>query len=242
MAEVDDDDDDETGTVMLDFVQDVMLIRVFGKSVIPVSLRIKAELLPVSDDDEIPMDVIVAKLKFWFDAVVARCICVARSDTVGRTLFTDEAGQIKVNNNLMLTPFEPTDEHLAMIFQAKITALANYELMVGYVRINTIAEAGLVTTYLGNWMDDLPDMEAWFNVKPYFFDVPWWARNDISTIDMIPDGTVDFTLRPKWAITLDFIDAAMTPHHAEGALLDMPDTIIRKNFRPTIVEDDQRED
>lgn len=238
----DEDNDDETANVMLDFVQDVVMIRVFGKNIMPVSIRIKAELLPIADDDEIPMDVIVAKLKFWFDAVVSRCICVAQSNTEGRALFTDDAGHIKVANNLMMTPYEPTDEHLAMIFQAKITALSNYQLMVGYVRINATAESGLVTTYLGNWMDDLPSMDKWFNNTPYFFDVPWWARNDISLIDMIPDGTADFTLRPRWAITLDFIDNAMAPHHAEGDMLGMPDTIIHKSFRPTIVEDEQRED
>lgn len=230
-------DDAEGASVVLDYIQDVMMVRVLGTAIIPLRLHIKAEVMPHDDATQNDLEVACAKLKFWFETVVNRCICICRHNADGLALLTGPNGQMKAANVMMITPFEPTDEHLATLFQAKISALSDDTLMVGFVRVSSPDKAGLVATYVGSWMDDLPAMKDWFATKPYYFDSPWWTRGDVSMIDMLPVETPDFAIRPQWAYTLDFIEQAMRP-----TVTTPPPTpresVIYGKFRPKVIDGD----
>lgn len=226
-------DEIEGPTVVLDYVQDVMIVRLLGTAVIPVHLHIKAEIMPLDETTQADMAIACAKLKFWFETIVNRCICIGRQNAEGLALFTEPNGRMRAANMMMITPFEPTDEHLATLFQAKIGALSDDTLMVGYVRVSQ-DKVGLVATYIGTWMDDLPPMKDWFTTKPYYFDTPWWTRSDISMIDMIPLDHPDITVRPKWAYTLDFIEQAMRPGEVEPP--QNKESVIYGKFRPKVID------
>jgi hypothetical protein len=227
-------DDNDGPTVVLDYVQDVTVIRVLGIALIPVRLSIKAEVMPLDETTQTDIEIACAKLKFWFETVVNRCICISRHNADGLALFTAPDGRMKAANMMMVTPFDPTDEHLATLFQAKIGALSDDTLLVGYVRVASQDKAGLVATYIGTWIEDLPPMKDWFATKPYYFETPWWTRADISMIDMLPIDSPNFDIRPKWAYTLDFIDEAMRPSAAEP--LPTQESVIYGKFRPTVID------
>jgi hypothetical protein len=233
-----DSGDDDGVNVLIDFTQKVNLVRMVGNSVVPARLTIKAEVLPSNEAQEIDFDIAFAKIKFWFETIVSRTIVFCRGNTLALDMFTDSDGKARVINHLMISPSEPTDEHLGAIFQAKMAALSNGMMNFGVVRVNSEAQSGLVWSYVGQWQNDLPDMENWFNKKPYFFDKPWWDRNDISTIDMIPKDAKDFATSPPWAFGLDFIEQAIRPseQHSDDEPEPLENVVIRGAFRPKVID------
>lgn len=235
----DDDDDsvDDGVNVLIDFSQTVNLVRMTGNVITPVRLTIKAQVLPAQDALEIDFDISFAKIKFWFENIVSRTIIFCRDNNLALSMFTDADGKSRVINYLMISPNEPTDEHLGALFQSKMTALSGGTMDFGVVRVNSEASSGLVWSYVGDWREDLPDMEHWFSKKPYYFDIPWWARNDTSTIDMIAEGVTDFSQTPSWAFNLDFIETAIRPRDDETAVAETPENIvIRGAFRPHVID------
>jgi hypothetical protein len=131
----------------------------------------------------------------------------------------------------MVTPFEPTDEHLAVLFQSKMTAFSKGTMEFGCVRIEA-ADGGLVFTYVGDWRDDLPAMEDWFPTKPYYFETPWWQRDDASTLDVIATDA-DLSQSPSWAYSLEFIEKAIRPNKTTPTQPE--EVVIRGAFRPKII-------
>jgi len=229
-------DHEETVNVTIDFSHRISMIRYLGNSMAPVRLKMRAEVFPSETAAEIDFDITFGKIKFWFETVVARSIVFCRTNSTAMEMLLTDMGKPKVVNHLMVTPFEPTDEHLAVLFQSKMGAFAKGLIEFGCVRVEA-EEGGLVFTYVGDWRDDLPSMEKWFNVKPYYFDTPWWQRDDASTLDVIAENA-DLSSVPSWAYRLDFIDAAIRPKIEKA-----PDNVvIRGVFRPKIItggEDDE---
>lgn len=232
--------DDDGINVLIDYTQTVSLVRMVGNALTPARLVIKAEVLPSMNAGEIDFDVSFAKIKFWFETVVSRTIVFCRANTLALNMFTDKDGKSQIVNHLMISPHEPTDEHLGALFQAKMTALSNNTMNFGAVRVNSDSSSGLVWSYVGDWEEDLPTMSDWFDTKPYYFDKPWWCRADISTLDMIPAGASDFSTPPPWAFGLEFIEQAIRPTAADKD--DGPESpenvVIRGAFRPRVIDGD----
>lgn len=222
-------DSDDDVNVIIDFSHKINLVRFIGDTVVPARLKMRAEVFASESAQEIDFDITFAKIKFWFETVVARSVAFSRSNITAMGMLVNELGKPRLVNHLMVTPFEPTDEHLAVLFQAKMAALSKHTIEFGGVHVEA-EDAGLVFTYIGDWREDLPTMENWFNIKPYFFDCPWWQRDDASTLDVIAaDADPDQT--PKWAYPLDFIENAIRPKTSEKS-----DTVvIRGAFRPKII-------
>ena len=223
-------DSDDGANVIIDFSHKITLIRYLGNSMAPVALKMRAEVFPNDTALEIDFDVTFSKIKFWFETVVSRSIVFCRSNLTAMEMLLNATGRPRTFNQLMMTPFEPTDEHLAVLFQSKMTAFSKGTMEFGCVRIEA-AEGGLVFTYVGDWRDDLPTMDDWFPTKPYFFETPWWQRDDASTLDTITVDA-DITQIPSWAYSLDFIEKAIRPNKAN---LQPEEVVIRGAFRPKII-------
>lgn len=237
----DDDDANDGVNVLIDYTQRVSLVRVLGNAVIPTRLTLKVEVIPSPVAKEIDFDIAFAKIKFWFETVVSRTIVFCRNNATALSMFTDQDGKSRIVNHLMISPHEPTDEHLGALFQSKMGALSNGKMDFGLVRVNSESQSGLVWSYVGDWREDLPDMENWFNKKPYYFDTPWWTRNDTSTIDMIENKVTDFSQPPAWAFALDFIETAIRPRQEsssedEAVSEPLENIVIRGTFRPKVID------
>src|ERR1700759_1934129 len=113
MAEDDFDDSEGEGVnVLIDFSQRVNVVRMLGNALTPARLTIKAEVLPSQDARDIDFDVAFSKVKFWFETVVSKTVIFGRDNLTARTMFTDSDGRARIINQLMMTPHQPTDEHL----------------------------------------------------------------------------------------------------------------------------------
>lgn len=225
-----DNDSDDDVNVIIDFSHKVSLVRFLGDTMVPARLKMRAEVFASETAQEIDFDITFAKIKFWFETVVARSVAFSRSNTTAMGMLVNELGKPRVVNHLMVTPFEPTDEHLAVLFQAKMAAFSKHTIEFGGVRVEA-EDAGLVFTYIGDWREDLPTMANWFDLKPYFSDCPWWQRDDTSTLDVIA-ADADPIQPPNWAYPLDFIENAIRPKVSDKPTETV---VIRGAFRPKII-------
>ncbi len=233
----DQDDTESSITVVIEYTQDVSITRFMGSSLVPCRLSITADVMPFEGVEEVDFDVAFAKIKFWFETIISRCVICSRLNATGLSMILKEDGSPKLTNHLMFTPYEPTDEHLAVLFQSKMTALSAGMFQFGCVKVKSDS-SGLVFTYIGDWEKDLPTMDTWFSKKPYYFETPWWTRDDVSTLDMIIGDDVD-TL-PPWAFKLDFIENSIRPN--KSAVEKPPDEEVVIKFKPKVFDGGKEED
>jgi hypothetical protein len=229
---------DSSINVVIDYTQKVTLIRFLGNHLLPAYMSIRAEVIPSEYTKEIDFDVTFAKIKFWFDTIVARSVVFCRTNKAAIDMIMKENEQPNIANHIMITPYEPNDEHLASLFQSKMTALSGGTINFGCVRIKTDSN-GLVFTYVGDWEEDLPKMEDWFATKQYYFDAPWWTRDDVSTLDMTV-GEIDPTVLPAWAFNLNFIEESIRPKR--DVKEDEESVVIKGTFQPKIIDGGQTDE
>ena len=203
---------------------------------IPCHLTIRAEVLPSEEAEEIDFDITFGKIKFWFETIVSRSVVFCRSNKTAIDMMLQDGNRPRMMNHMMITPFEPTDEHLAVLFQSKMEALSEGKINFGCIRVESDSSHGLVFTYVGDWKKDLPEMKDWFSTTPYYFETPWWTRDDVSTIDMIV-GDIDVDIIPPWAFKLDFIKTSMRPN-----VENTESVVIKGAFRPKVIDGGRNDD
>ena len=226
------DDNMEESFVLIEFEQEIVLVRVINNTFVPSKIKLSAEVIPVHDLQEEEFDASITKMRFWLEAVVSRCIAFSRDNTNAIKMLIDAEGRNNSDNMLLLTPLEPTDQHLAALFQAKLTALCGGDIIIGSVEMRSNNMAGLVFRFIGEAEDILPTMGEWIGTHT-FFDEPWWMRDDASTLDVTPALDADLTKKPDWAYSLDFL--SKTCNTAK-------DVIVRPEFQPTVIEGGKKDD
>jgi hypothetical protein len=232
----DEEDEDDGVTVVIDFSHRFNIIRFLGNNLRAARMDVRVEVMPNEDAREVDFDIAFAKIKFWIETIVNGSIAFSRTNTTAIDMIFGQDQKPKLVNHLMLTPFEPTDEHLACLIQAKMTAFSGGKINFGCVRVQTENSNGLVFTYVGDWEKDLPDMEHWFTTKPYYFETPWWTRDDVSILDVIV-GDYNPDVIPAWAFKLDFIENSI--HKRE---VPEEDIVIKGAFHPKIIDGGRDED
>jgi len=225
--------------ISLDYTQKMSFVRYLDNTLIPARFTVRADVMPTEGVDDLDIDISFAKIKFWCETIVSRSIVFSRNNLMALDMLLDADGKPRLTNNLMITPDEPNDDHFAAVLQSKMTALAKGKIVFGCVRIENDSPSGLVFTYLGDWQDDLPVMADWFTTQPYYFSVPWWVRDDASTLDLIAAGDqIDVSKPPPWAFSLDFIEDAVRPLYPEKPI---EQAVIRGAFRPKVINGGQDE-
>ena len=220
-------DDNIDAEIFAHFSFELKVVRVIENIIVPAILKFKMEFIPM-DVTDAELDHSFMKMRYWLDNVVHKCIVFSHENDTAIAMFIDEnGGSTRVANVLMLTPEEPTDQHLAAIFQAKMQALAEDTLSFGPVEISSDNSLGLAFTFVGDPSTFLPTMKDWVGERTYF-DQPWWNRNDGSTLDVLPPEDADLTVKPTWAFNFDF--------------LNQPDkqvtsgVIVRPEFKPVVID------
>lgn len=221
-------------TTMVDFKHSFTLVRVLGNTIVPARMKMRAEVIPAEDAQEIDFNITFIKTKFWLDNVVAKSVAFSHENALGWSMMLDSEKKPRFTNTLMITPYEPTDDHLAVLLQAKMAAFSGGKLEFGCIRVEAEGE-GVVYTYVGDWTEDLPTMDNWLASKPYYFDVPWWMRDDASNLDVAPPEGADVTAPPPWAFSLDFIEQAIRPRKPADEPLEPP-VVIKGAFRPKVID------
>lgn len=204
------EDDTSDVDVLIDFEAEVTCVRLVDNVFLPSRLRLRCEVMPANSPDQDAFDLAFTKIRFFLDTIVARSVVFGRANAHAAKIMLDEHGCNRTSNHLMLCPEEPSDDHIATLLQAKFTALAAGVMVFGSVEVRSDNVTGLVFTYIGHHSEVLPDVADWIGERTYF-DLPWWERDDASSMDVIPGPESDLTKAPAWAYSLDFLSQTMRP-------------------------------
>jgi hypothetical protein len=168
-----------------------------------------------------------AKMKYWVEEIVNGSLMFAHSNKWAVNQFFGEHQKELVANNIVLLPGPVSDDLIAKILHAKLTALSNNSLIVGPIELCSADGLGISIFYTGE-NSDLPPIEQWVG-KRSFFDKPWWDRDDSSTLDIVPSAADNIAVKPHFAESLDFL--VTPPRKKRRKKAD----VIRHNFRPNII-------
>ena len=167
------------------------------------------------------------KLKFFLE------------ECLHQSIFTHRAAPIKMTNlenNVILFPYVPTNDIVAMTLHAKLNTIADGFVDVVSVRIGSKFDAvDMKYTYADEEYPALPKVLDWLEVDKYYYDKPWWFRNTPETEDYEVDENTDLTQPPEYDNVLQEIESVVM---GELKLKETGGEVIDINgWKPEIVKD-----
>lgn len=213
---------------------DFKAIRVVDNQMIPTTWKIQAEVLYDEEDEnddpnyDVEIKTSIAKIKYWLEHVLSGSVMFDVGNEWAFNAFFDEDGKCTTQNNIVLMPSTPTDDLIAELLHSKMNAFGSGFIEFGVMELTSDDKSGLSYMFTGDGENNLPEMVDWIGERAYF-DKPWWARDDASTVDLIPTEEADLDVKPTSAYSLDFIRQSFMKQFGEEAV------VIRPNFKPTVI-------
>lgn len=229
--------EDDVNELYLHYKTKFKATRIIGNLIYPTNFKLEADIWidmenNSQEENDYNLNLTLMKVDFFFKNIIDNSILMSFSNSWA-TEFLIKDGTPNTENILVNCPLEPSDDHLAMLFQSKMTSLGKDQIVFGGVSITSDNSRGLKFTFVGNGAGALPDMEDWVGERSYFED-PWWLRDDASTFDVTPSPDADLTDKPDFAFDLDFLGQALRPIQNEG----VSNNIVRPKFRPVIIRNE----
>ncbi len=219
-------------------------IKIYDKSLIISNLNIETDIWIDAEDiqpEEIDrnVDEILIKLQIFFDISLNNSIIFSKSNNWAFEKFIDVDKTNKmVNNNIILTPGEPGDDHLCLLLQSKFEAIGEGKIFFSSMSIKNTKT--IKFTFVGEGRKILPNMNDWVGNASYH-DEPWWSRNDLSTIDLVKSENVE---TPFYDIKFEsiFLNKLKNHFYGNNILNDVENSetkIIRPKFKPRIIKNEE---
>lgn len=224
------DDDEETSYTWAHFK--FKSIRIIENALTSHVSTVKAEISPHPDATETQIKIVLEKVNYWFNTIVGCSVMFARDNEFALNLMFTEEGLGRTENIPMVLPAVPTDDVLARVLHAKMNALGGEHVAFGMIEINSDHDFTIMFTGFGE--EELPDMDEWIGEHTYY-DVPWWSRDDGSTLDVIPEEDADLTMPPKIGVDMSFIEQRYKPQ-------DEVAIVIRPKFVPEVISGGKTEE
>lgn len=214
---------------------DFKAIRIVDNRLVPTHWKIQAEVLYEDDgleedpEGDLEIKIAIAKIKYWLEHVISGSLLFDASNDWAFESFFDEDGRCTSGNNIVMFPHTPTDDLIAEVLHSKMNAIGGKYLQFGIIELTSDEKTGLSYMFTGDGENNLPEMSDWIGERAYF-DKPWWARDDASTIDLIPGPEANLEEKPPSAYSLDFIRQSFKKQFGEEAV------VVRPNFKPTVLK------
>lgn len=165
---------------MVTYTTEFSGIRVMDRNILPTTWKLTSEV-SFYDDDQSTDDSVsntFMKLDTFFANIVNMSVMYNLDNKWANKAFAHH-----VFNNIITTPLEPADEILAPLFQSKMNVIALPGVYFETVKLKSDTSAGLTFTFCGNGEEYFPSVTEWLGDKPYYFEHPWWLRDDATTRD-----------------------------------------------------------
>lgn len=155
-----------------------------------------------------------------------------------QSIFTHPSAPMKfveIENNIVLFPYVPTSDIIAMTLHAKLNAIADGAIEIISVTLGSKYDSTNMTyTYADSEYPALPTMKNWVDGE-YYFDSPWWHRNRPETFEYEIDENTDLTQPPEYDNVLDEIEKVVM---GELKLKEDGGEVVNINaWKPEIVKD-----
>ena len=182
----------------------------------------------VLSDDHDMEDIIAAwnRVEEWLSETAQCIVMCSDNSSAMAAMFDQEENELRFSNPIMLLPTEPGEDALGFVIQAKFNALADNAISFEHMTISQDEANGIELEIIGNGRMLLPSLDEWMGEGTYF-KVPWWNRNDSSTLDTPASLTNNPECKPEWSDEYTYLEHKPSPSGA----------IIQGRFKPKIVED-----
>lgn len=200
---------------------------------------IQVEPMLLSDSYEIKVDFV------WSSPEIAKGnsaflkIKFFLEECLHQAIFTHKSAPIKfadIENKVVVFPYVPTSDIIAMTIHSKLNAIADGALEVVAVTIGTKMDGTSMTyTYADDEYPAMPSLKQWVESDKYYYNAPWWGRNSSETQDYEIDENTDLTNPPEYDTVLDDIEKVVM---GELQLKEDGGEVVEINaWKPEIVTD-----
>ena len=155
-----------------------------------------------------------------------------------QSIFTHPSAPMKfvdIENNIVMFPYVPTSDIIAMTLHAKLNTLGEQRIQIISLKVGSGSDSSNMSyTYSDEEYPALPKMSDWIDHK-YYYDNPWWFRNSPETFEHEIDENTDLTQPPEYDRVLDDIEKVVM---GELKLKEEGGEVININgWKPEIVKD-----
>ena len=203
------------------------VIRLINKRLVASMIELRLELDFNDDSDKLEQVSALERMKRWMDDILNGSVIFNTKSQLSIATFEG------MDNNLMFCPDDPYDFLLLVLIYSKLNAIGQGHVSVVHCELMSSMGDGFGNWFEGNTDEVLPTLQEWAGNNTYF-DKPWWARSDGSTIDMWAGPEDDITKKPDILIDLSVDLDAMIEQDGTVEAAE----IIKPNFKPTIVTND----
>jgi hypothetical protein len=230
-------DEEVENELFLHYSSEFKATRVIGNILYPTKFKLETDIwldfddLKNEEEYDIQLNLAISKFNFFLDQIVDMSLIFCKDNEWASSAFL-ENGLPKIDNHVVLTPREPSDDHIAMVIQSKLSSLGKGYVASSGLKITSDTSRGLSFTFVGDALYSLPNMKSWIGERSYF-QTPWWGRDDASTIDIKPGDNVDLDELPSFAYSLDFLGDTFERKESNSQT-----QILRPTFKPKIISND----
>lgn len=217
----------EEGGFILSYRNFFRAIKVIDDLFLPCDIKISCDLsflIDVKNDKECNEKIF--KLNWFFGNVLNNSIIIDSNNN-------NFLNNILVNskNDVIMTPNSTTDNIICVLLYNKMNAILNDTFCINTIDIETDVSEGLAYQYIGNLDGILPDSSEWFSEeRKYWFNKPWWKRDDATTIDIPMSDKDDINVMPEWFTDFSFVNDLQNPNESEEK-----NKVIKPNFKPQVI-------
>jgi hypothetical protein len=131
-------------------------------------------------------------------------------DVLHQSIFTHKNAQINlknISNKIVMFPYVPTNDIIAMTLHSKLNAIVGEDLDVLTFTIASKSRNPIMSyTYADVEYPALPELKEWVGFDKYWFMSPWWGRADGDTEDYEINENSDLTSPPERDTIMDEIE------------------------------------
>lgn len=231
-----DEDEDFENELFLHFSKTFRATRIIGNVLYPTKFKMSTDIWLDfdglnSEEQDYHLNLAISKFNFFVDQILDMSIVFCSTNDWAVNSFLN-LGLPAVDNQIVLAPKEPSDDHLAMLMQCKISSLGKGYVFSSGLKLTSDTSRGLAFTFVGDALHVLPDMKEWVGERS-FFKTPWWGRDDASTLDITPATDDNLEDLPSFAYSLDFLGEMFK----EQSEVSQP-KVIRPTFKPKIIRNE----
>jgi hypothetical protein len=141
------------------------------------------------------------KIKFFVESVIHQSVFTWPGAKINMT---------NITNKVVMLPHPPANDVIAMALHSKLNAIVSDYIEVISVKVGSKVRDPIISyTHADTVYPALPELKDWVKSDDYYYDAPWWGRNDTDTQDFEVNSETDLTNLPKSDTILDDLEKAV---------------------------------
>lgn len=174
---------------------------------------IQSDTMLLSDTFEVSIDFIWSSTDLARGNAAYLKIKFFLEEILHQSVFTHKAAPMtlhNLDNHMIVFPYIPSSDIVAMTLHAKLNAIADGYLEIVAIKIGSKFDTvNMSYTYADEEYPALPSLLDWVGTNKYYYNEPWWHRNSPETCDYEVNEETDLTNPPKYDNVLEEIDSVI---------------------------------